>query len=96
MGGGNGQKSAAARIKNQEKMAKLAKGGTSQLKVNTSAQSIICMVCRQTFLCTSNKGKLDEHIAGKHTGKATFEQCFPGWVAPPEKKAKPEKAAAKK
>ncbi len=31
------------------------------------------MVCRQTFLCTSNKGKLDEHIEGKHAGKATFE-----------------------
>lgn len=31
------------------------------------------MICRQTFLCTSNKGKLDEHIEGKHAGKATFE-----------------------
>lgn len=91
MGGGNGQKSATARAKNQEKQAKIAKGGTSQLKVNNSAQSIICMICRSTFLCTSSKSKLDEHIDGKHVGKATFEQCFPGWEAPPEKKVKPVK-----
>lgn len=32
-----------------------------------------CMICRSTFLCTSSKSKLDEHIEGKHAGKATFE-----------------------
>lgn len=34
-----------------------------------------CIVCRQTFLCTSNHGKLQEHVDGKHTGKNghTFE-----------------------
>lgn len=76
MGGGNGQKSATARARNQEKQAKLAKGNTSQLKVNKGAQSIICNVCRQTFVCTSNQAKLQEHIDGKHN-KQTFEACFP-------------------
>lgn len=28
-----------------------------------------CNVCRQTFLCTSNRAKLQEHIDGKHAGK---------------------------
>ena len=34
-----------------------------------------CNVCRQTFLCTSNRAKLQEHIDGKHSGKNahTFE-----------------------
>ena len=40
-----------------------------------SVHSLQCNVCRQTFLCTSNRAKLQEHIDGKHSGKNahTFE-----------------------
>lgn len=58
MGGGNAQKTAMARQKAQEKAAKTAKGGTSQMKANAKAQTLVCNVCRQTFLCTSNRAKL--------------------------------------
>lgn len=43
MGGGNAQKSATARARNEAKKAKAAKG--SQLAVNKAAQSIVCQVC---------------------------------------------------
>lgn len=78
MGGGNGQKSATKRARNLEKLAKAAKGG-SQLKANAAAMNIICQVCRSSFLCTSTKAKLTEHVEGKHA-KITFEQCFPGFT----------------
>lgn len=42
MGGGNAQKSATARARNEAKKAKAGKG--SQLAVNKAAQSIICQV----------------------------------------------------
>ena len=40
-----------------------------------SVHPLQCNVCRQTFLCTSNRAKLQEHIDGKHSGKNahTFE-----------------------
>lgn len=43
MGGGNAQKSATARARNEAKKAKAGKG--SQLAVNKAAQSIVCQVC---------------------------------------------------
>lgn len=42
MGGGNAQKSATARARNEAKKAKANKG--SQLAVNKAAQSIVCQV----------------------------------------------------
>ncbi|CAM9891438.1 unnamed protein product [Ectocarpus sp. 4 AP-2014] len=42
MGGGNAQKSATARARNEAKKAKAGKG--SQLAVNKAAQSIVCQV----------------------------------------------------
>lgn len=42
MGGGNAQKSATARARNEAKKAKAAKG--SQLAVNQAACSIVCQV----------------------------------------------------
>ncbi len=44
MGGGNAQKSAMKRQRNQEK-AKASAGGVSQLKQNSAALNIKCMVC---------------------------------------------------
>jgi hypothetical protein len=51
MGGGNGQKSAKAREKNQAKAKAAAKG--SQLSVNAASLTIVCQICRSTFMNTS-------------------------------------------
>jgi len=75
MGGGNANKSANARKKNLEKAQKEAAG--SQLKTNAAAMSVICSVCRQSFMCTLAVAKLKEHSDNKHPQK-TFEECFPG------------------
>eukprot|EP00976_Prorocentrum_cordatum_P013828 276104-Prorocentrum_minimum.AAC.3 len=80
MGGGNGQKSAKARERNQAKAAQEAKG--SQLKDNAKALSIKCHICMQTFMCTSTESKLREHSDNKHP-KNEFLQCFPDQVRPP-------------
>ncbi|CAK0735935.1 hypothetical protein CVIRNUC_000664 [Coccomyxa viridis] len=81
MGGGNAQKTAMARLRNQEKLAKAKKGGTSQLKQNAKAHSYICSICRTAFLCTTSEKMLRDHVAAKHD-KATFEACFPNFEAP--------------
>ena len=52
----------------------------SRLKDNAAALSIICQVCRSTFLCTSTRPKLEEHIASKHAKGGSFEGCFPGFA----------------
>ena len=74
MGGGNAQKSATARARNQEKLAKASKG--SQLKANAKAMNIQCKVCLATFLCNTTEAKLKEHFDSKHS-KLDFYQCFP-------------------
>jgi hypothetical protein len=50
------------------------KTAKSQLKVNEAAKSIICNVCRTTFLCTANAKQLTEHAENKHGKK--MEECF--------------------
>ena len=75
MGGGNAQKSAMARKKAQEKLAKAGAG--SQLASNAKAMTQLCQVCRTSFLCTLAPAKLKEHADNKHP-KETFERCFPG------------------
>ncbi|CAN0510486.1 unnamed protein product, partial [Scytosiphon promiscuus] len=51
MGGGNAQKSATARARNEAKKAKAGKG--SQLAVNQAAQNVICQVGNNTKLISS-------------------------------------------
>lgn len=50
MGGGNAQKSATARARNEAKKAKAGKG--SQLAVNQAAQNVICQVDNNTKLAS--------------------------------------------
>lgn len=76
MGGGNAQKSATARARNEAKKAKAGKG--SQLAVNQAAQNVICQVCRQSFMSVSNDAMLNTHVTNKHAGKKTAAECFPG------------------
>ncbi|CAM9403309.1 unnamed protein product [Discosporangium mesarthrocarpum] len=76
MGGGNGQKSATARARNEKKRAQGHKG--SQLAVNAAACNIVCQVCRQSFMNVSNDAMLMTHATNKHAGKKTPKDCFPG------------------
>jgi hypothetical protein len=77
MGGGNAQKSATARERN---LLKNAPSKGSQLKGNAASQSIICQICRSTFICTSTESKLKEHSDAKHP-KNEFAACFPQFSA---------------
>lgn len=61
-----------------EKNAKSSKG--SQLKSNASAQTIICQICRTTFLCTSKPQALVQHAESKHR-KNAVKDCFPNGEA---------------
>jgi hypothetical protein len=60
--------------------AKKAGGGTSQKDSNAKALSIVCQVCRQSFLCNMTVPKLKEHSDSKHP-KVTFADCFPEQAA---------------
>ncbi|RUP46087.1 hypothetical protein BC936DRAFT_147372 [Jimgerdemannia flammicorona] len=75
---GNGQKAQMRR----DRAAKDKKGPTSQKKANEAAKSIICNVCRQTFLCTTREKALLEHSENKHS--KTVQECFPGFVEEPK------------
>ncbi|OSX81553.1 hypothetical protein BU14_0014s0102 [Porphyra umbilicalis] len=76
MGGGNGAKSKTKRERNATKPAK--GGNTSQLGANLKAMSIICTVCKQSFMCTMAEASLRQHAESKHP-KSTFELCFPSF-----------------
>ncbi|KAF8895041.1 DUF1909-domain-containing protein [Gymnopilus junonius] len=71
---GNGAKAAQKRERNADKNA--PKGSKSQSKVNEAAKSIICQVCRQSFLITTRAPALEEHASNKHS--KTSAECFPG------------------
>ncbi|KAH6569666.1 hypothetical protein BASA50_002137 [Batrachochytrium salamandrivorans] len=72
---GNGAKAAMRRDRSE----KDAKGGKSQLKTNQAAMTVICSICRQTFLQTIKRKALEEHLEGKHSGKE-FKACFPAFT----------------
>mmetsp|Transcript_24464 Transcript_24464/g.66770 ORF Transcript_24464/g.66770 Transcript_24464/m.66770 type:complete len:80 (-) Transcript_24464:79-318(-) len=74
MGGGNGQKAAKARERNQARAAAEAKG--SQSKMNAAAMSIVCKTCFQSFLCNASEAVLKQHAENKHP-KHNFYDCFP-------------------
>ncbi|CDH50296.1 conserved hypothetical protein [Lichtheimia corymbifera JMRC:FSU:9682] len=77
---GNGQKAQMRRERNAKAAGKAA---NSQLKVNAAAKNIICVQCRQTFLCTAREKQLSEHAENKHS--KTVKDCFPDWTAPAAK-----------
>lgn len=71
-------KSKTARDRKAKEAASAAKG--SQLKANSAAQTIVCNVCRTTFLCTSKAAGLKQHAEGKHP-KKNLKECFPNGEA---------------
>ncbi|CAH1762075.1 1847_t:CDS:2 [Entrophospora sp. SA101] len=78
---GNGQKAQHKRERNQKTNG--AKNTSSQLKANEAARTVICQVCRNTFLCTIRAKALSEHADNKHS--KTLQDCFPGFVEIPKK-----------
>ncbi|KAJ2145044.1 hypothetical protein IW136_001117 [Coemansia sp. RSA 678] len=79
---GNGAKAQQKRERGKNE----AKPAKSQLKQNEMAKTIICSVCRSTFLCTVKKNELQVHAQNKHS--KAFDDCFQGYVEPPPKKTK--------
>jgi len=75
MPSGNGARAQQKRERNLKKDA-AASGAKSQLKANEAAKTIICNVCRSSFLCTAKEPELRLHAENKHAAKK-FEECFP-------------------
>jgi len=75
MGGGNGQKSATARARNQLKAAKNKKK-TSNLPALKNQPKLQCKRCLSTFSATTQKAELEKHCENKHK-KYPFEFSFP-------------------
>lgn len=47
----------------------------SQLKSNQASQTILCKVCRQSFMSVSSKTLLEAHKESKHP-KLDYSACF--------------------
>jgi len=78
MPSGNGNRAKQKRERNQKKKDD-EKGGKSQLKSNEASKTIICKVCRQTFMCTTKEAELKLHQENKHE-KLDFAACFPEYA----------------
>ncbi|KAK1862442.1 hypothetical protein I4F81_005016 [Pyropia yezoensis] len=66
----------------KEKMKKCAESGGkrssgsgSHLLANRAAMSIQCKVCRQTFMCTTSRSLLEDHVARRHESRS-YDECF--------------------
>lgn len=77
MGGGNGQKAATARARNQAKAdAEKGGGGGKEGMAKRQAQmDLKCSVCMQCFPSTQTKAA-QAHAESKHP-KSDFATCFP-------------------
>ncbi|KAF1777370.1 hypothetical protein GQ600_22353 [Phytophthora cactorum] len=85
MGGGNGQKSATKRDRNNAKKMKEAKQknhAESKAKMEaTKPASSILTLSISVFIPDEQRTQLNDHFESKHSSKGfTIEQCFPGKV----------------
>lgn len=98
MGGGNGQKSAAARARNQLKAAKNKKK-TSNLAALKAQPKVQCKRCLATFGATTQKAELEKHCNNKHKA-FDFKFSFPNFgkvkTAAPVSKYAPDKEKKQK
>jgi len=78
MPSGNGNRAKQKRERNQKKKEQDS-GNKSQLKSNEAAKTIICKVCRQSFMCTTKEAELRMHQENKHE-KQEFAACFPEYA----------------
>jgi hypothetical protein len=78
MGGGNAQKSAAAREKNLKKVGKTdeeRKAANDKAKKDSSA--FVCAVCRTSFMVNVTSPTLYLHVTSKHPAGIDPASCFP-------------------
>lgn len=77
MGGGNAQKSAAAREKNQKKMGATAEDRkAASAKAAKDGQAFMCLLCRTTFMVNVKPPTLMLHINVKHPTCTNPAECF--------------------
>jgi hypothetical protein len=76
MGGGNAQKSATARARNEANKSKAGGDGKAGIEKRTGGgANIICAQCKQAFMSTQRK-MAEQHQESKHP-KMDFKTCFP-------------------
>ena len=78
MGGGNAQKSAAARERNQKKLGKTdeERKAASQ-KAAKDAAGYVCGLCKMTFMINVKPPTLLLHVTSKHPAGTEPASCFP-------------------
>ena len=82
MGGGNGNKSMIQRERNAKKLAASKKGsGVNQKVAAQKALTLLCQICRTSFMSTSDYATLKTHTDAKHS-KEKFSRCFPEYPEP--------------
>ena len=101
MGGGNAQKSAAARERNMKSAGKTdEERKAASAKAAKDAHAFVCKLCRQTFMVNARPPMLYLHVTSKHpTEAATPVACFDqlaGFDPLDPKGEKAEKADAEK
>ncbi|KAK6588270.1 DNA topoisomerase II [Cryptosporidium xiaoi] len=52
------------------------KTGKSTIEQKDKILSIVCNICKQSFMCTANKQTLEVHVETRHP-KLDYSQCFP-------------------
>ncbi|KAF8823133.1 hypothetical protein IE077_004468 [Cardiosporidium cionae] len=50
--------------------------GMSTVKDREKNLTVICNICKQSFMCTVDRLTLNQHVESKHP-KFGFEKCFP-------------------
>eukprot|EP00798_Chlamydomonas_sp_ICE-L_P003921 gene3921-13994_t len=68
--------SAMARLRNADKGSKAG----SQKKSNEAALTIMCEICRATFISNSSEMKLKEHFEQNKAPRKALRDCFPKWA----------------
>jgi len=77
MGGGNAQKSAAARLKNLKDAGKTdAQRKEASDKAKKDAQAFKCAICMNTFMVNVKPPTLYLHVTSKHPTVTNPAECF--------------------
>lgn len=78
MGGGNAQKSAAARERNMKNVGKTdAERKEASAKAAKDAHAFVCKLCKQTFMVNATPEILFQHVTTKHAKDSSEPSvCF--------------------
>jgi hypothetical protein len=78
MGGGNAQKSAAARLKNLKSVGKTdEERKAANAKAVKDSTAFVCKMCRQTFMINAKNPQLYLHVTARHpTASDSPTTCF--------------------